>query len=78
MASSLVGYDAWLEAPYQRRYEEADAYHDFCESMDLDPDTDEAENEWQDHNEAMADAQAEAQAEARLEARWDEGPYDDY
>lgn len=48
MADPFAGYDSWLEAPYQQMCAESDAFYDFCEANDIDPEKDGAEQAYQD------------------------------
>lgn len=43
MRDPFAGYDAWLERPYQEMCEAADAFVDWCEANDIDPDDPNAE-----------------------------------
>ena len=49
MSSSLPGYDAWLERPYQDACDAAEAYWTWCEARGFDPDTEEAADAYQDY-----------------------------
>lgn len=65
-------YDAWLERPYQTHYAQNDAYFDWCESNDLDPE----EDHWDEWQTSLEDA-----AEDAAIARWEyerENPREDY
>lgn len=69
-----MSHQTWLEAPYQAAEEAGEAFLDWCENNDLDPN----ETEFSEFEEAMEDAEedaylraAEARAEAR-EADWNE------
>lgn len=71
-----MSYDSWLEAPYQQRATEADAYVAWCEANDLDPDDDlwddfrdEMDARREDYEVECAERAAEARAEALAE-RW--------
>ena len=59
-----MSYDGWLEAPYQRMYAEGDAFVDWCERRDIDPESEDAYDRYQ----ADLDDAREAAAEARAEA----------
>ncbi len=39
-----MGFDEWLQEPYQRMCAEADAYTEWCELNDLDPDDSQSED----------------------------------
>ena len=68
----MSNYDAWLEAPYQQRYAEDDAYFDFCESRGLDPE-DDNEAAWEDYKEAMSEPDPDLAYDL-----WRESQYDEY
>lgn len=55
MRDPFAGYDAWLERPYQDMIAEADAFYDWCEANDIDPDSDEAESLYADAMEGEYD-----------------------
>ncbi len=66
----MRGYDAWLEAPYVQRGDEQEAYEQFCEERDLNPEFDhwdEFEDWKRDTLEDRAVEAAEARAEDRAE-----------
>jgi hypothetical protein len=46
-----MGYDDWLERPYQQRFDTQDAFEKFCEEVGEDPDT-ENEELWERFEEA--------------------------
>lgn len=64
-----MAYDDWLVAPYEEAAERADAFTDFCEAHDLDPDDPGAEDAFDAHLEAAAEEAELARSEARLDAR---------
>lgn len=70
----MSSYDAWLEEPYQRAYAAQDAFIEWCEAEDVDPDDDDAYEQWEAAMEAAAEAYAEQKAEQMAEERY----YDDY
>lgn len=42
-------FDAWLESPYQEGIAAADAYYDWCEAHDLDPEAPETLEAYEDY-----------------------------
>jgi hypothetical protein len=56
-------YDAWLEAPYVEAAAKGDAYANWCEENDKDPE----EDHWDEFEQEMAD-RADDAAEERAEA----------
>lgn len=50
MSRGLPGYDAWLEAPYQRAQEEgerlAEAWEQYCDDEGIDQEDEEAYQDW--------------------------------
>lgn len=48
MRDPFANYDSWLEAPYQQMMAESDAYYDWCEANDLDPEAPESEQLYED------------------------------
>lgn len=66
-----MGHQAWLEEPYARAARMGDAYDEFVEAHDLDPEGD----HWQAFEDALAGRAEDAQI-ARGEARED-NDYDD-
>lgn len=44
-----MSYDNWLEGPYQEAAAHDEAYQRFCESHNLDPESSEAEGQWDDY-----------------------------
>lgn len=67
MRDPFRNYDAWLEAPIQRAYAEGDAFVDWCEANDVDPDDDRAERLYQEAIETDQEREAEDRAERRIE-----------
>lgn len=63
-----MAYDNWLVAPYEEASARWDAFVDFCDSRDLDPDDPGAEAAYEEHLEAVAGDVAIGRAEARREA----------
>lgn len=76
MASSLPGYDAWLERPFQDMCAESDRYYDWCESHDLDPDSPASEAAYEDFCDDLAEQWAEEQAERHADR--DEDDFEDW
>ena len=70
-----MNYDAWLVEPMLVAQGEADAFYDWCEGQDIDPESDEAQDAYDWFLDAMAEDAAETAHERRLEARYDD--YDD-
>jgi hypothetical protein len=64
-----MSYDAWLEAPYQHRYEASERFERAAEHYGLDPETDadEIERRMEDDEESAAEEAAERRAELRME-----------
>lgn len=62
-----MSYDAWLEAPYQRAHAEGDAFIDWCESRNIDYESDDAWNRFQADMDDAREAAAEAYAEQMME-----------
>ena len=77
----MSNYDSWLEAPYQRAYEEADRFADWAEEQGFDlADPDEcrrAEEEYDAWLLDMAESWAEEQYERYMESKWDQEYEDD-
>jgi hypothetical protein len=72
MSIMPAGYDDWLERPIQEMYETSDAYVEFCETHDLDPD----EDNWtafHEYEEGLREDGEERRAEARAEREVDYG-----
>lgn len=64
-----MSYDSWLEAPYQERADATDAYVEWCEENDHDPDGD----FWDDFEQYSIDRAEDAameRAEAAAEDAW--------
>lgn len=51
----MSGLDAWLERPYVKAAAEADAFFDWCEREDVDPDSPEAGRLYDEAVEAAKD-----------------------
>lgn len=71
MRDPFIGYDTWLERPYQEMMEDSDKFYDWAESEGFnleEPDQlKEAEEAYEDYYEAMAEDDAEAQYERYLD-----------
>lgn len=63
----FANYDAWLEKPIQDAYARGDAFIDWCEREDVDPDAPDAYARYEEWEQE----QAEADAESRAESQWD-------
>lgn len=72
----MMNYDAWLEKPYQDKAREDDAFQNFCEHYGYDPDSEEAEYEFEDHMQSAAEDAAIAAYEARMERDYDDPGWD--
>lgn len=55
MRDAFVGYDSWLEAPYQEMCREADAFCDWCDENNLDPDHEQSEIEYSEYLDSLYD-----------------------
>lgn len=49
MRDPFAGYDAWLERPFQEECERAEAYQNWCEAHDLDPESMDAKDAYNDY-----------------------------
>lgn len=84
MRDPFIGYDSWLERPYQEMMEDNDEFHDWAENEGFDIEIPEearrAERRYEDYLSDCAADQAEAQYEAyldRLEMEAEERDYDE-
>lgn len=85
MRDSFVGYDAWLERPYQEMMEDGDKFIDWAESegfdLEIPDEARRAERRYEDYLSDYAEAEAEAQYERyldRLEMEAEEHDYEDW
>lgn len=63
----MSGYDAWLEAPFQKREEENERFCSWCEEYGVDPESDNAEEDFQQWLRDAEDDYYSEQAEAMAE-----------
>ena len=76
MLGIFMGYDAWLEEPYQQMCKEADYFMDWCEREGMDPDNPATFDEYEAYCEEQAEIAAEDRAERRAERQEDD--WDDW
>lgn len=70
----MTNYDSWLERSYQRRCAEDDAFMEFCDEYDIDPNDDDSLDQWEDYKEAMSEPDPDDLRDQMLDREWD---YDD-
>ena len=62
MASSLPGFDRWLEQPYVDAAEAAERFENWCEAHNIEPENPDAETMYMDW----------------VDAQWEEPDYDEF
>ena len=68
-----MGYDTWLEKPYQEAAEKSDRFEKWCEDNDVHPDDSDAQSLFDEAEEESEASAEEVRAEYRMELRsqWD-------
>ena len=67
----MSGYDRWLEAPWQEKQAEDEAFIEWCQDNDLDFEDDDNFEAWRDYLAGRAEDAAIEAAEAAAEDRWE-------
>lgn len=63
----FANYDAWLERPIQDAYAREDAFTDWCEREDVDPEAPDAYARYEEWEQGQAEMAAESQWDTRRE-----------